>query len=105
MADNDTEQGDYTQLLGNLHDDEVQAVTAVIKAAEMDAAAVALAKSKGLSEDTVSKKFTSDIQKKYDELMPKLSAHDQKVFRTAVEEAKMDGSQQPELAQKNIRNK
>ena len=105
MADNDTEQGDYTQLLGDVHDDEAQAVTAVIKAAELDAAAIALAKSNGLSEDTVTKKFTSDIQAKYDELMKTLSPHDQKVFMAAVEEAKMDGSQQPELAQKNMRNK
>ena len=54
-------------------------------------------KRKETSKSDQRKIFTDDIQRQYDELLTKLNVDEQKIFKEAVEQAKLNGAAQPEL--------
>ncbi len=97
MSDKSENQQQLERLLKSLDGDSAQTAAVIIETALMSASATASAKRKETSKSDLRKIFTGDVQRQYDELMKKLNTDEQKVFQTAVEQARINGALPPEV--------
>ncbi|CAF3877676.1 unnamed protein product [Adineta steineri] len=89
----------FQQLLERLSPDDMQTAASVIQMTLLDASANALAKSKVRPKNKIPKHYTSNIKSMHKGLLKKLDSNDQKIFNAAIEQAKINGAQQPSLVE------